>query len=147
MQGKIGRTAGERKVVDTVDGTPLLGKKRCYYGLVVARRRYAMQCNVPVHASDNRSPRSLRPLPAYYASKIKAAVKIDSGGRDSARPRGEQVAAFFVWTLQSHEVGKERWAKQCTTCRFTSARVSPNISSSSLPVKSPSGPEERTDGS
>ena len=73
--------------------------------------------------------------------KIKAAVKIGSGGGNSARPRGDQVAACFVRTLQSYprrearQGGKERWAKQCTTCRFHfGARHRPNISSSLLPV-------------
>ena len=61
MQEKIGRTAG----VDVVDGgTPLLGKKRCYYGLVVG---FTMICNAMqcihtrqlIPASD-RSPCSPR---------------------------------------------------------------------------------------
>ena len=84
--------------------------------------------------------RRLRTTPRK--SKVKAAVKIGSGGGNSARPRGDQVAAFFVWALQSyprHKVGKERGAKQCTTCRFHfGARHRPNISSSLLPVWLPS---------
>ena len=92
--------------------------------------------------------RRLRTTPRK--SKVKAAVKIGSGGGNSARPRGDQVAAFFVWALQSyprHKVGKERRPNTAPLADSTSARV---IVLTFLPrcslSNSPASPKERTDG-